>query len=144
MTGVLAVTGSLVLALAALVFLRRRYTLITVTGASMQPTLEDGDRVLIRAGGIRPGQLVVARRPWPGQRWADPQPGPLDGASWLVKRVADREAEAGAVWLLGDNPDRSYDSRQWGPCPPGKVRGVVVKVFRTGSRDRPAPVVPAR
>ncbi|MET0424957.1 MAG: S26 family signal peptidase [Actinoplanes sp.] len=118
----------------AVVVARRRFTMVTVDGPSMQPALEPGDRVLMRRGHprrIRPGQLVVARKPWPGQRWTDPQPGPLDGATtWLIKRVADTDP-TGGLWLLGDNAAQSWDSRQWGPCPTDKVHGVVLTVFRT-------------
>ena len=143
MIAVGAVLGALIL---MVLVARRRYAMVTVDGPSMQPALEPGDRVLIRRhrlGRIRAGQLVVARKPWPGQRWTDPQPGPASYATWLIKRVADA-GPAGDLLLLGDNAAQSWDSRQWGRCPPDKIHGVVLTVFRTGSRDRPAPAAPAR
>jgi signal peptidase I len=122
----------------AVLVARHRYAMVTVDGPSMQPALGPGDRVLIRRHRtgrivkrrIRAGQLVVARKPWPGQRWSEPQPGPRAGATWLIKRVADA-GPAGDLLLLGDNAAQSWDSRQWGRCPPGKVHGVVIAVFRT-------------
>jgi signal peptidase I len=134
-----------VLALAVLVA-RRRYAMVTVDGPSMRPALEPGDRVLIRRhrlGRVRAGQVVVARKPWPGQRWGDPQPGPGSEVTWLIKRVAG-VGPAGDLWLLGDNAAQSWDSRQWGRFPPDKIHGVVLTVFRAGSRDRPAPAAPVR
>ncbi len=103
-----------------LLWLRRHYAAVTVRGLSMQPTLRDGDRVLVRRvppGRLRVGDVVVAR---PGR----------SGGSWLVKRVAalpgdpvpeavsarvDRAAVPdGALVLLGDNPAVSWDSRTLG------------------------------
>jgi signal peptidase I len=120
-------------AAAAFVGLRRRYVLITVDGPSMRPSLAEGDRLLVRRGGrgrLRRGQLVVARRPWPGHRWSDPQPGVVTEGGWLVKRVEAVDEPPGTVYLVGDNGAQSWDSRQWGPCPTGSVLGVVVRVFR--------------
>lgn len=51
--GVIAVT---------LLRLRRRYLVITVSGRSMQPTYDDGERVLVRRADIaavRPGAVVI-------------------------------------------------------------------------------------
>ncbi len=52
--------------LAVIVILRRRYAVVTVEGSSMQPTLHEGDRVLVRRTGIgqlRRGQVIVAEDP---------------------------------------------------------------------------------
>lgn len=73
-----------------------------VRGASMSPTLRDGDVVLIRRRRhARPGAVVLVR--WPARP-----------AQLSVKRVVGR---AGAGWfVLGDNPDSSTDSRTLGPA----------------------------
>ena len=66
----------------------------------MAPTLLDGDWVLARGDGrARVGQVVVLEHP---QR-----PGLL-----IVKRV-ERIGEDG-FWVLGDAPEASTDSRQFG------------------------------
>jgi signal peptidase I len=45
--------------------IRRRYIVVNVIGASMQPTYHEGDRVLVRRGrsGLRAGSVVVLRPP---------------------------------------------------------------------------------
>jgi phage repressor protein C with HTH and peptisase S24 domain len=72
-----------------------RYGFAVVRGRSMEPTLYDGDRLLVRYGSVpRLGQLAVVRLPGRG------------GAS--VKRVAGHDR--GGWWLERDNPDEGVDS----------------------------------
>jgi nickel-type superoxide dismutase maturation protease len=90
-------------------------SLVVVRGASMEPTLWAGDRLLTvpaRSASIRPGRLVVV---------VDP----ADHDHLVVKRVA--RAEAGWVEVLGDRPAASTDSRTWGPLPRQAVRRLVVR-----------------
>lgn len=106
-----------------LLWFRRHYTAVTVRGLSMQPTLHDGDRVLVRRvppARLHVGDVVVAR---PGRLGSG-------GDRWLVKRVAalpgDLVPESvsgrvgrstvpdGALILLGDNAVVSWDSRALG------------------------------
>src|SRR5262245_21067214 len=78
----------LVLACALLLgagWLRRRLLLVTVQGRSMEPTLAEGDRVLVRRrlpARIRRSDVVVLRRP-PGAVVVDV----AGAAELLVKRV---------------------------------------------------------
>ncbi|MEV0229534.1 S26 family signal peptidase [Nonomuraea sp. NPDC050786] len=131
---------------AVLVRLRRRYVVITVRGASMWPTYRDGDRVLIRrvpVGAVRPGQAVVFASAPPGTAPADAS------EPWLLKRaiavpgdpvprarcpalrsVPGQCVPAGHLVVLGDNPDRSFDSRQAGYVTPGRLLGVVTRRLR--------------
>ncbi|NGN92123.1 peptidase S24 [Nocardioides sp. KC13] len=88
-----------------------------VRGPSMEPSLRDGDRLLV-AYGRTPveGSVLVARFP--------------DGAI-VVKRAADRRTTYSgrpAWWLLSDNPDapNAMDSRHRGPVADADVIGVVV------------------
>ncbi|MFU8839550.1 MAG: nickel-type superoxide dismutase maturation protease [Nitriliruptoraceae bacterium] len=87
---------------------------IVVRGESMLPRLWPGD-VLVTVPAILPlraGQVVVARDPDdPGHR--------------VVKRVEG--VGDGRVVLRGDHPDRSTDSRRWGPVPRRLVRRVAVR-----------------
>jgi signal peptidase I len=102
-----------------------------IDGASMEPTLQHGDRVLIdlwtygRRAPVR-GEVVVVEGP-------DQRP--------LVKRVAlgplprkeapflspFRATEGTEDWfeVLGDNPAQSTDSRAFGPVPRHRFRGRV-------------------
>jgi nickel-type superoxide dismutase maturation protease len=91
-----------------------------VTGGSMLPNLRDGDRVVIRyRAAVRPGDVVLVRRP------DRPE-------VTMVKRVGERRPDG--WWVLGDNPYRSTDSREFGPVPAELVLGRVLRVRRTGGK----------
>jgi signal peptidase I len=125
---------------------RRRYLLVTVRGPSMEPTLRDGDRVLVRRSGlhrISAGDLVVFEEGARSGRRPRPQ--------WVIKRVragpgdrvptTDVPALAGvdhdvvpatSLVVLGDNAARSHDSRAYGYLDGSRVFGVVLR--RQGPR----------
>lgn len=142
----LAATGSAGLLGLTVGFLRWRYSVVTVSGPSMEPELHDGDRLLVRrcgVGALRRDQLVIFREP------GVPGPGrPIwrtraDRWSWVIKRVVavpgDRVPDsvrasagsvrlvpAGAIVVLGTAPG-SRDSRQWGFVTSEHVFGVGVR-----------------
>lgn len=91
----------------------RRRRLYRVAGHSMGPALQPGDLVFVRhrlpARSLRPGDIVVARHPWHAKLV-------------IVKRVAGVDAE-GRVALIGDNPHRSSDSRQFGSLQASQIIG---------------------
>lgn len=110
----------LLAAVAGLVLcVRRRYVLVTVSGSSMEPAYRSGDRVWVKrvpAGAVRLGQVVVVRLDVP-EGWAlEP---------WSIKRVT--AIGDGGLWVVGDRPDESYDSRHCGPVPGDRLLGVVVR-----------------
>ena len=83
--------------------------LAVVRGRSMQPTLYDGDRLLVRHGAsARAGALVVVRLP--------------DGVV-AVKRATMRRD--GGWWVERDNPAEGVDSWQVGAIPETDVLAVV-------------------
>lgn len=85
--------------------------LAVVRGRSMQPTLWDGDRLLVRYGApARVGRLAVVRLP--------------DGVV-AVKRVARREPD-GSWWVERDNPAEGVDSWSAGAIPDADVIARVV------------------
>jgi nickel-type superoxide dismutase maturation protease len=78
----------------------------------MRPALRPGDRLLVRwRAGIRPGDVVVARRP--------------DRPTLLVLKRAVHRAGDG-WWLAGDDPAASDDSRLFGPVADDLVVGRVL------------------
>jgi hypothetical protein len=81
----------------------------------MRPALESGDLLLgWRRGRPQVGQVVVARHGRP-----------------LVKRVA--RLDVSGVWLEGDNPAASTDSRSFGYLDPVLVEAVIVWPRRNAS-----------
>lgn len=108
---VLAVAAGVAVAVAVgVAVLRRRFVVVTVRGPSMEPSLHEGDRVLVRRrplAALRTGDLVVfaevpapsppptrpalpdpAASPAPSTQPALPDPGRIDTAEgWLIKRA---------------------------------------------------------
>jgi nickel-type superoxide dismutase maturation protease len=96
---------------------------VEVTGASMRPTLEPGDRLLVLAARrIRSGDLVAL-------------PDPRQPARTLVKRVG--RVDAAGLTVLGDDPAASTDSRSFGPVPRRTVLGRVIYRYAPSGRAGP-------
>jgi signal peptidase I len=87
-----------------------RMGMAVVSGRSMQPTLREGDRLLVGYG-LRPrtGSLVVVRLP---------------GAPISVKRAVRRVPEG--WWVERDNVAEGVDSWQLGAVPERDVLAVVI------------------
>jgi SOS-response transcriptional repressor LexA len=84
--------------------------LAVVRGRSMEPTLRDGDRLLVRYGGhVREKSLVVVRLP---------------DRPIAVKR-AERRVDGG-WWVVRDNPHDGVDSWTVGAVADADVVAVVV------------------
>lgn len=150
------------LALALLLLQQLLLSLCLVRGPSMQPALQEGERVLVwrHPGRLTRGDVVVIRNP-------------DDPAELLIKRVIAQAGERvgvhegklvvsgflivepwlkpgtamapqaevtlgpGQLWLLGDNRAESIDSRQLGPFDARLLVGVVVcKIWPPGEMGR--------
>jgi signal peptidase I len=134
-----AAVGVVVVLAVAVLAVRRRYLLVTVSGASMAPTLRPGERVLVVRRRWRPadrGAIVVLAAPAAATH--DPTL-----SRWRLKRVVAGPGDpvppevarrlglpdgslvpAAHLMVMGDNP-RSEDSRAWGAVPVGSVVGLV-------------------
>ena len=94
-------------------------TRIRVVGASMEPTLREGEFVLIDSNKVpRQGDLAVFTHP----KMADVS---------VVKRVTEIDG-SGDFIVSCDNPLEGSDSRTWGPLAADSVKGAVTIVL-----DRP-------
>jgi hypothetical protein len=89
----------------------------------MLPTLSPGMVALgVRTRRIHAGQVVIARDPL--------------GHVLAVKRVNSVRRQRRQVWLVGDNPRQSADSRTWGWVDQGDVLAHVILAWRSRSDDR--------
>jgi nickel-type superoxide dismutase maturation protease len=96
----------------ALVFLGSRHKYIC-EGKSMNPTLKDGEVVLVdRAAKIEVGDIVVAKHP-------------IEQTSEIIKRV-EQINKHGHYFLVGDNLEDSNDSRHFGAVTKEYIKGKVV------------------
>ncbi|GAB4203801.1 MAG: hypothetical protein OHK0022_28380 [Roseiflexaceae bacterium] len=156
--GSTAVIGAAVLAV-----LRSAMLVVVVEGHSMVPTFANGDRVLVLRRWprrwLRRGQIVLVRRAligppaarapeeffvkrvagMPGETLtldampsftADGMPEPVSQQNWYVPE--------GQIFLCGDNPRSSADSRLWGPVPQQSVAGLVVMLLSRATPADPA------
>ena len=86
----------------------------------MIPKLQPGDELLVDSRAYRHqspqvGDIVVAQRP--------------DRTNvTIIKRVASVEKD-GRLYLLGDNPTSSTDSRSFGLVPPANILGKATSKF---------------
>lgn len=145
-----------VLAGVALTWLRRRLRIVTIDGDSMRPALHPGDQMLVRRAPltrVRVGDIVVFAPPRPEV----PEPDPTEQVIaelpveqwWVIKRVvavagdpvpatvatavgasSDTPVPDGALVVIGDNRDSSFDSRSFGYVWADAVLGVVVRRIR--------------
>ncbi|MGW4638168.1 S26 family signal peptidase [Sphaerisporangium sp. NPDC004334] len=156
--GLLTVAFSL--ASAVTTYLGRSLVAVTVRGVSMEPTYHDGDRVLVqRNRSLAPGQVVVVESPTRGAEWlGSPIPGRagavvISDRHWMIKRVVavpgdpvpsdqapalahvpDTHVPPGKLVVVGDNREKSFDSRQIGYVPVERVLGVVLRPLSTSER----------
>ena len=122
----------------------------------MQPTLEPGDRVLVKFIGSNHapkfGRVVVAWNPQRTDLHLIQRLNRLKGTglwllglllvSWysqrrnprLIKRLSRLDSRG--LWLLGDNPGESTDSRQLGAVPTSLLIGEVVGRLPRGKSEQ--------
>ena len=87
----------------------------------MQPALEHGDWALaVRARRVRPGDVVVLEHP--------DRPG-FEMVKRVVAAPGGRRLGPDEVWVEGDDPGASTDSRTFGPVAARSVAARVVLVL---------------
>jgi len=107
-------------------------------GPSMEPTLHATGNVMIlehisrRMNLIKSGDVVIARSPSQNCLLICKRVRAVGGEKVVYKdpcaeeRIQETVVPQGQVWLEGDNPSHSKDSRMYGPVPLALVRGKVV------------------
>jgi signal peptidase I len=104
------------------------YEPMEVSGDSMLPTLKSGDVAIIKKlilNNLKSGDIVVIKTPDYG-----------DYKSHLaIKRIKRVKCDALSksicqVWVEGDNPAVSFDSRYYGWIDSDKIIGRVIKVWK--------------
>jgi len=109
----------LVLAIALFVVKRYFFGIVKVDGDSMYPTLKDGEYVLMRiTDEVEVGDVIILHVDYEYEMESE----------YIIKRVA-KIAPSGSVYVLGDNADVSFDSRQCGYFPKEIIRGKVIFEF---------------
>ena len=142
--GWIAALGAVLLVAGGALWLRSRVLVVRVTGQSMLPAFDDGQKLLARRTSRvqATGAVVVVK--------------PFDGPLLVVKRVAATAGEAvppevaerarlapgdvvpaGSLVVLGDNADASIDSRAWGLLPESSVVAVVVRKMGAATVQKP-------
>jgi signal peptidase I len=135
-----------------------RISSFEIDGPSMEPTLNQGERVLVKnamSGPLRRGELVVFHNPTPHLhdetlvKRVVALPGDrveimshrvhVNGVREMIAGVNhlsvydldDREFTIGdgEVYVLGDNRSNSHDSTEFGPLPISELRGRVVYCY---------------
>ena len=113
-------TSSMLVVAGLLLIAASRFRRVEVSGYSMTPAFEPGDRLLVAPPiRVRPGQVVALTDPRRSDRL-------------LVKRVMS--IRSGQVEVSGDNDLASTDSRHFGPVPRSSLVGAVV--YRYGPSGR--------
>lgn len=111
-----------------------------IVGPSMLPTLNSSGDVLLtehvspRFSRLKSGDVVMAVKPNDGKVTVVKRIRGMPGERILVHRrgvshLQDIIVPDGHVWLEGDNPESSTDSRDYGPVPLALVRGRIIARF---------------
>jgi signal peptidase I len=130
---------------------------VEVRDESMLPTLRPGDRLHLDRRGYRThppraGDIVVVVDPEGPTRWVVKRVAAVGPGTWWravggLRPAAPgdvRPADAveaihlpsGALWVLGDNSERSRDSRHFGPVARAAVVGRVFECYAPSDRRR--------
>lgn len=93
-----------------------KYERYRIQGNSMLPELKDGDEVLVTPNETyQIGDIIVAQHPF-------------KQSVVLIKRIS--ELDENSVYLIGDNPAESTDSRTLGKIPRKDILGKVIHLLK--------------
>lgn len=101
----------LTIALVLAATIQRSFFLVSVKGYSMYPTYSSGDTILATRifTSVNENDIVIC----------------IHAGEFVIKRVKKIEKN-GEIFLMGDNPSNSEDSRTYGPVPISSIYGKVL------------------
>lgn len=170
--GIWVAVAGLAALIAVPLWLRRRYLAVTVTGTSMVPAYDDGERVLVRRariGALRPSHVVVfvgtPNETWRGADTSAKQAMPSDRPAGMprhtikrvlavpgdpvprdvcpaLREVTESAVPRGCLVVVGDAPHQSYDSRHYGYVPAELLVGITVRKMRLPRRPHQNMLLP--
>ena len=117
-----------------------------VVGPSMEPTLRHGDLILVdlwsyRQRPPRAGEIVLVSVPSPDGsellKRVVLHPAPESERPVVSRWSEDAESAGPPLWLEGDNPGSSVDSRAFGSVPSKRVKGRAFFCYWPVSRAGP-------
>ncbi len=138
---------------------------VLIRGSSMSPTYADGSLLWTTPVDrpLQPGDVVIADTPegrvikrvalLPGDRrvqwqsrlrWEDLTTLSLPRSRFSQRRLRMLTVPSGTVFLLGDNLDRSVDSRSFGPIPIADIHRIVIDQRSPDERSGIERIVPRR
>lgn len=116
-------------------FFALNFRVVVVSGPSMEPTYQSGDRLLMTTaywlfGDVQKGDVVVIVRPNGDlliKRVVALADEPIPEKYWTpLVYMMDGRVPEGHIFVVGDNIERSEDSRQLGAIPLSYVQGKIV------------------
>ncbi|MCF7929322.1 MAG: S26 family signal peptidase [Spirochaetales bacterium] len=136
---------SLLVSAVAIVFLLQSVSLeiVRVQGKSMEPVLHQGEVLWVNR--LAYGFHIPFSQRYLFQ-WKTPSSGEIvlfsiSGRMYVKRclRVIE-EKNKKYVYVVGDNPEKSIDSRMFGPIPVRAIHGRVFTIFRKEIGEKNAPV----
>lgn len=108
------------------------FTFSFTKGTSMQPTINDGDVLLVSVRAFdsknKPsvGDVVMVRDPWNSSTWLCKRITAIEDQACLVKETnVYKRIPKSHIFLEGDNKQTSLDSTTFGPVPTNLIDGKV-------------------
>lgn len=106
----------------ALLVLSSRYDIQTVSGNSMNPTLKDGDIILVDLNKTPEDGDILTIDAYKSSNWDQ-------DSNYIIKRYY-ADYSTNGYYVMGDNSEVSYDSRYVGEFDKDSLNGVVVFKFQ--------------